>query len=320
MASSSTKRDHTPAAAALAVVFLLLVQTPAAEGASLPSWVASMLKRLRAPSPPQFPAAFEVRGCAAPRRPGGWFWRGARKHAAAQQVHGWLLLSMLRQQVHNELLLYHPHTVLYPRPTPPLFCLQASFTFSMPYVATVQTRGLSYPVQMWYEAGKLRTDVYGGLDSTLTVDVSLVMAVRRELARAYMPRACTACGTAPSLPRPAHAAQRRCPPPVCAILCAAGHHLPNLPAHQQDSVRGAPRRRGPNRSGHGRQSPVCTAAGGSGESCSVMSGRWYGRCSGEAQPHIKVHPGWPETSRPHCRHTHAICSSRPVHAAAAGHL
>lgn len=51
--------------------------------------------------------------------------------------------------------------------------LQATYTFSLPYVYTVQTSGLSFPVHIWYDAPnkRLRTDVYGGLDSTLTVEV-----------------------------------------------------------------------------------------------------------------------------------------------------
>jgi hypothetical protein len=56
---------------------------------------------------------------------------------------------------------------------PALSCVQATYTFSLPYVYTVQTSGLSFPVHIWYDAPnkRLRTDVYGGLDSTLTVEV-----------------------------------------------------------------------------------------------------------------------------------------------------
>jgi hypothetical protein len=52
--------------------------------------------------------------------------------------------------------------------------LQATYTFSLPYVYAVQTSGLSFPVHIWYDADnkRVRTDVYGGLDSTLTVEVS----------------------------------------------------------------------------------------------------------------------------------------------------
>lgn len=55
------------------------------------------------------------------------------------------------------------------RPRP----LQATYTFSLPYVYTVQTSGLSFPVHIWYDAPnkRLRTDVFGGLDATLTVEV-----------------------------------------------------------------------------------------------------------------------------------------------------
>lgn len=51
--------------------------------------------------------------------------------------------------------------------------MQASYTFSMPYVYTVQTQGLSFPVHMWFDATteRLRVDVFGGLDSTVTIQV-----------------------------------------------------------------------------------------------------------------------------------------------------
>lgn len=54
-----------------------------------------------------------------------------------------------------------------------LMLTQATYTFSLPYVYAVQTTGLSFPVHIWYDAeGKrLRTDVYGGLDTTMTVEV-----------------------------------------------------------------------------------------------------------------------------------------------------
>ncbi|WIA34990.1 hypothetical protein OEZ86_013270 [Tetradesmus obliquus] len=58
---------------------------------------------------------------------------------------------------------------------------QASYTFSLPYVATVQTQGLSFPVTMWVDAdsARMRVDVFGGLDSTLTLqDTSYLLYPR----------------------------------------------------------------------------------------------------------------------------------------------
>jgi hypothetical protein len=54
-----------------------------------------------------------------------------------------------------------------------LMLMQATYTFSLPYVYAVQTTGLSFPVHIWYdsEGKRLRTDVYGGLDTTMTVEV-----------------------------------------------------------------------------------------------------------------------------------------------------
>jgi hypothetical protein len=53
--------------------------------------------------------------------------------------------------------------------------VQATYTFSLPFVHTVQTSGLSFPVHIWYDADnkRLRTDVYGGLDTTMTVEVRI---------------------------------------------------------------------------------------------------------------------------------------------------
>lgn len=76
-------------------------------------------------------------------------------------------------------LAQHPHPCC-AAPPPPLPCAcpfvcapQASYTFSLPYVATVQTQGLSFPVTMWVDAdsARMRVDVFGGLDSTLTLQV-----------------------------------------------------------------------------------------------------------------------------------------------------
>lgn len=57
-------------------------------------------------------------------------------------------------------------------PEPPVFpsSFEATYTFSIPYVYTVQTRGLSFPVHMWYDgkSQRLRMDVFDGLDSTIT--------------------------------------------------------------------------------------------------------------------------------------------------------
>jgi hypothetical protein len=51
--------------------------------------------------------------------------------------------------------------------------LQASYTFSLPYVSTVQTQGLSFPVHMWVDSKsqRMRVDVFGGMDSTITLQV-----------------------------------------------------------------------------------------------------------------------------------------------------
>jgi hypothetical protein len=51
--------------------------------------------------------------------------------------------------------------------------LQASYTFSLPYASTVQTQGLSFPVHMWVDADsqRMRVDVFGGMDSTITLQV-----------------------------------------------------------------------------------------------------------------------------------------------------
>lgn len=53
--------------------------------------------------------------------------------------------------------------------------LQATYTFSLPYVYTVQTEGLFFPVHLWHdsESQRLRMDVYDGLDSTITVKVGV---------------------------------------------------------------------------------------------------------------------------------------------------
>lgn len=53
--------------------------------------------------------------------------------------------------------------------------MQATYTFSIPYVYTVQTQGLSFPVHMWYDgkSQRLRMDVFDGLDSTTTEKVLL---------------------------------------------------------------------------------------------------------------------------------------------------
>lgn len=68
-------------------------------------------------------------------------------------------------------------------PSPPAFpeSFEATYTFSLPYVYTVQTSGLSFPVHIWYDAPnkRLRTDVYGGLDSTLTVEDTTYMIYPR---------------------------------------------------------------------------------------------------------------------------------------------
>lgn len=51
--------------------------------------------------------------------------------------------------------------------------VQATYTFSLPYVYTVQTGGLCFPVHMWFdgENQKLRMDVFDGIDSTITEKV-----------------------------------------------------------------------------------------------------------------------------------------------------
>eukprot|EP00879_Flechtneria_rotunda_P007527 GHRR01007896.1.p1 GENE.GHRR01007896.1~~GHRR01007896.1.p1 ORF type:complete len:555 (+),score=166.79 GHRR01007896.1:1913-3577(+) len=58
-------------------------------------------------------------------------------------------------------------------PVPPNFpsSFHATYRFSLPYVYAVQTQGLSFPVEMWYDADslRLRIDVYGGLDSTVRI-------------------------------------------------------------------------------------------------------------------------------------------------------
>jgi hypothetical protein len=66
---------------------------------------------------------------------------------------------------------------------------QASYTFSLPYVYAVQTLGLSFHVKLWYDGPgqRLRTDVYGGLDSTLAVGVS--DAQRHPVLLCQLPRA-----------------------------------------------------------------------------------------------------------------------------------
>ncbi|KAI8473422.1 MAG: hypothetical protein J3K34DRAFT_518916 [Monoraphidium minutum] len=66
-------------------------------------------------------------------------------------------------------------------PNPPVFpsSFEAEYTFSLPYVKVVQTQGLSYPVHLWYdgEGGRLRVDVYGGLDSTIQTDPDTVYSL-----------------------------------------------------------------------------------------------------------------------------------------------
>lgn len=47
------------------------------------------------------------------------------------------------------------------------------YTFSMPYIATVQPQGLSIPVHVWYDkhGGRMRIDLKDGLDSTISTKV-----------------------------------------------------------------------------------------------------------------------------------------------------
>eukprot|EP00775_Hariotina_reticulata_P008341 gene8341-8525_t len=58
-------------------------------------------------------------------------------------------------------------------PRPPVFPQQfeAKYKFSLPYVKTVQTNGLQFPVSLWYDGPneKLRVDVFAGVDSTVTI-------------------------------------------------------------------------------------------------------------------------------------------------------
>jgi hypothetical protein len=76
-------------------------------------------------------------------------------------------------------------------PTAPLsspLLLQASYTFSLPYVSTVQTQGLSFPVHMWVDADtqRMRVDVFGGMDSTITLQVRPAAAAAGALGWAVL--------------------------------------------------------------------------------------------------------------------------------------
>jgi hypothetical protein len=138
-----------------------------------------------APKPPNFPSAFEARPW---RVSVAERWRvcacmavaeHASEHAAWE--HGALTACPHTCTLHARLRLTRlrpprTHTHL-TNPT----TRQASYTFTLPYVQTVQTLGLSFPVCVWYDGStqRLRTDVYGGLDSTLTAEVCLGAAVLR---------------------------------------------------------------------------------------------------------------------------------------------
>eukprot|EP00882_Tetradesmus_deserticola_P005396 GHRQ01005678.1.p1 GENE.GHRQ01005678.1~~GHRQ01005678.1.p1 ORF type:complete len:200 (+),score=73.28 GHRQ01005678.1:390-989(+) len=68
-------------------------------------------------------------------------------------------------------------------PSPPVWpaTFEASYTFSLPYVSTLQTHGLSFPVHMWVDADsqRMRVDVYGGMDRTVTLqDTSYLLYPR----------------------------------------------------------------------------------------------------------------------------------------------
>ncbi|GBF89567.1 hypothetical protein Rsub_02285 [Raphidocelis subcapitata] len=65
--------------------------------------------------------------------------------------------------------------------SPPSFpsAFEAQYTFTLPYVQVVQSRGLSFPVHVWYdgEAGRLRMDVYDGLDRIIQTDADTVYSL-----------------------------------------------------------------------------------------------------------------------------------------------
>lgn len=58
------------------------------------------------------------------------------------------------------------------------------YNFTLPYEATVQRDGLTYPVHVWRDAaaGLMRTDTYGGVNSLYVLKVQLTPTLLRRFA------------------------------------------------------------------------------------------------------------------------------------------
>lgn len=71
--------------------------------------------------------------------------------------------------------------------SPPSFpaAFEAEYTFALPYVQVVQSLGLSFPVHVWYDGnkGRMRLDVYDGLDSLVQTDDDTIYTVYPRLNR-----------------------------------------------------------------------------------------------------------------------------------------
>lgn len=139
----------------------------------------------------------------------------------------------------------------------------------MPFVYSVQTGGLSFPVHMWYDAGgkRLRTEVYGGLDTTLTVEVwCRVVAV--------------SCGTATAVAILAAVAKQchssytsqQTDPLQTVVACGHHQHKPRIPSKPQINMplaQRTPNHAHPYPSPH-RTPPTC---------CTPASTRLCARCT-----------------------------------------
>jgi len=71
---------------------------------------------------------------------------------------------------------------------PATVVLQATYKFTLPYVKTVQTNGLQFPVRLWYDGpnDKLRVDVFAGVDSTVTIKVTYLAKLMSLAGRAFI--------------------------------------------------------------------------------------------------------------------------------------
>ncbi|KAK9824976.1 hypothetical protein WJX81_002463 [Elliptochloris bilobata] len=90
-----------------------------------------------------------------------------------------------------------PNTVLHlpgvqPSPKPPVYSasFEVEYNFTLPYEASVQKDGLTYPVHVWKdaEAGLMRTDTYGGVNSLYIFkgsELEIYPRVDRQLCRVY---------------------------------------------------------------------------------------------------------------------------------------